>query len=142
MNTTRDAQSEKSAPSIWISGLLGGVLALIGVLALFGIAGLLNVPLQVGGGPPDWNTLVPLTAAQFIPAVIIPALAATALYALLRQIFRQRANRIFQIIALVALLLSFGGPWGLAVSAVNKIFLALMHVVTAAAIVWALTLRK
>lgn len=142
MNTAKVAGSENTGrPNLWISGVLGGGLALAGVLILWGIAGLLGIPLQVGG-PPDGNTLVPLTAAPIIPAVLVPALIATAYYALLRRIFKGRASRIFQVTALMALLLSFGGPLSLAVSPVNKVFLALMHLVTATAIVWALTLRR
>jgi len=142
MNTTLVAQPEKSTPNLWISGLLSGAIALIGVLVLFGIARLLDVPLQVAGGPPGQSPLIPMAVRQIFVALLIPALAATVLYALLRRIFKGRANRIFQVVALIALLLSFGGPLSLAVSAVNKIFLVLMHLVTAAAIVWALVLRK
>ena len=109
---------------------------------LFGIARLLDISLQVGGGPPDWNTIIPLTVAGLIPPTFVPAIVATVLYALLRLFSKQRASRIFQVVAVVALLISFGGPFSLTVSTVNKITLALMHLVTATAIVWALTVRK
>ena len=109
---------------------------------LFGIARLLDISLQVGGGQPDWNTIIPLTVAGLIPPTFVPAIVATVLYALLRLFLKQRARRIFQVVALVAMLLSFGGPLSLDVSTANKMILALMHLATAAAIVWALTLRK
>jgi hypothetical protein len=142
MNTTEVAQTGKPAPKLWISGLLGGALALIGSLVLFGIARLLGIPLLVAGGPPGQSLPAPLTALQIIVAVLVPALAATGMYALLRRVYKQRASRIFQVVALIVLLLSFGAPLSQDVSTDNKIILALMHLVTAAAIVWALTLRK
>ena len=142
MNTPLETQSERSTSNIWISGLIGWALAFVGVSTLFGITRLLDIPLQVGGGPPDWTTLIPLMVAGLIPPTLVPAIVATVLYALLRLFSKQRASRIFQVVAVVALLISFGGPFSLTVSTVNKITLALMHLVTATAIVWALTVRK
>jgi hypothetical protein len=132
---------EQPTKNIWLSGLLGGALAFVGVLILFIIARLFGVSLQVGA-PPDWTSLVSLPATQLFFATIIPAVVATLLYAVLRLIFKQSAARVFQVIALILLLLSLGGPLSLAVNPVNKIILALMHVVTALSIIWALTLRK
>ena len=142
MNTTDVVYSEKSAPNVWISGLIGGALALVLALALLVVAGLLGISLQVSFGPPGSSPLIPLTAAQIIPTVLVPTLVATVFYAVLQRFFPQRASRIFQIIAVVILLLSFGGPLSLAIPTVSKIFMALMHIATAVAIVWALTLRK
>lgn len=142
MNTTEVAQPGKPAPNLWISGLLGGALALIGSLVLFGIARLVGISLLAASGPPGQSLPAPLTAVQIIVAVVVPALVATGIFALLRRVFKQRANRIFQVVALIVLLLSFGGPLSQDVSTANQIILALMHLVTAAAIVWALTLRK
>jgi len=141
MNTSLETQSERSTSNIWISGLIGWALAFVGVLILFGTARLFGVTLQVGT-PPDWTTLIPLPIAQLISATFVPAAVATVLYVILRLVFKYNATRIFWVIAVIALLLSFGGPLSLAVSTVNKIILALMHVVTTVAIVWALTLRK
>jgi hypothetical protein len=63
-------------------------------------------------------------------------------YALLRGFFNHRAKRIFQILALILLLLSLGAPFSLAIEMANKVILAAMHLVTGAAIIWALTLHK
>jgi hypothetical protein len=142
MNTTMVSESKTTVPNKWVSGLVGGAIALIGSLALWVIARLLGISLLVASGPPGQSPPAPLSAGQIIIVVAISALAATAVFALLRRIFDQRANRIFQVIAVVVLLLSFGGPLSLPVSAANKIVLGLMHLVTGASIVWALTLRK
>jgi hypothetical protein len=142
MSTTLAAQSEKSAPNVWISGLLGGALAFAGSLVIYGIARLLGIPLQVAVGPPGQSPLLPLGVGLIFFAVLVPTLAAMAVYALLRRFFEQRANRIFQFVALAFLLLSLGGPLSLPISAANQIVLMLMHLVSAVAIVWALTLRR
>jgi hypothetical protein len=142
MNINSVSMTEKTAPDLWMSGLLGGVVALAGTLTLYGIAGLLGIPLQVRVGPPNASPLIPLALAQVVATVIMTAVGATALYAGLRRIFKERARRIFQVVAAAVLILSFGAPLSLAASPANTIFLALMHVVTAAAIIWALTLRE
>ena len=141
MNTNSVSMPEKSAPDLWMSGLLGGVVGLAGTLALYGIAGLLGIPLQVRVGPPNASPLIPLSLAQVVATVIMAAIGATALYAGLRRIFEERARRIFQVVAAAVLIVSFGAPLSLAASPANTILLALMHVVTAAAIIWAMTLR-
>ena len=142
MNTNSVSMPEKSAPDLWMSGLRGGVVGLAGTLALYGIAGLLGIPLQVRVGPPNASPLIPLSLAQVVATVIMAAVGATALYAGLRRIFEERARRIFQVVAAAVLILSFGAPLSLAASPANTILLSLMHVVTAAAIIWALTLRE
>jgi len=141
MNTTNNSQSENATPNIWLSGLIGGALAFVSVLILFAVARLLGVTLLVGA-PPDQTALVPLTAIQLMLFTFIPAVIATVLYAVLRLILKQNATRIFQVIAVIILLLSLGGPLSMSVSVANKIILVLMHIMTALSIVWALTLRK
>lgn len=142
MNTNSVSMTERTAPDLWTSGLLGGVVALAGTLALYVIAGLLGIPLQVRVGPPNASLLIPLALAQVVATVIMAAVGATVLYAGLRRIFKERARRIFRVVAAALLILSFGAPLSLAASPANTISLALMHIVTAAAIVWALTLRE
>jgi hypothetical protein len=142
MSTTLEAQTDKPTPNPWVSGLIGGALAFVGSLVLYGIARLLGIPLQVGMGPPGQNPPVPLGVGQILIVVLVATLAATLIYVLLRRFFMQRADRIFQYLSLVVLLLSLGGPLTLPVSVANKVILALMHLVSAAAIVWGLTLRR
>ena len=136
------AQLDKPAPNLWISGLLGGTMAFVGSLALWVIARLFEIPILIAMGPPGQNPPVPLSPVQILIVVVISALAATVFYALLRRFFNHRARRIFQILALILLLLSLGAPFSLAVPATNQVVLVLMHLVTGAAIIWALTLRK
>jgi hypothetical protein len=142
MNTTMVSQSEKPRSNFWISGLIGGGLGFFGSLALLVLAGLLGIPLLVASGPPVQSPLLPLGVGQIFVAILIPALGATLFYALLRRVFNERADWIFQVVALAALLFSLGGPLSLPISAANKLILVLMHLVTGSAIIWALSLRK
>jgi hypothetical protein len=142
MTTTLTGQADRSGSNLWISGLVGAALALTGSLALYGIARLAGIPLLISIGPPGQNPAMPLLIAPVFVTVAITSLGATAVYALLRQFFGERARRIFQVIALFVLLLSFGAPLSQDVSLANQVILALMHLASAAAIVWALTLRR
>jgi hypothetical protein len=142
MNANVIERPVKSPANLWLSGLLGGAVGLVGSLAIYGIARLLDLPLLVSMGPPGQSAPVPMAAGQIIIVVLTAALAATVSYALLRRFFGPRAQRIFQIVALVVLLLSFGAPMTQAVSTINKLLLALMHLVTGIAIVWALAWRR
>jgi hypothetical protein len=142
MKPTVAGKLEKPASHLWISGLVGIALAFVGSLALWVIARLLGIPLLIAMGPPGQNSPVPLSPVGILIVVVISALAATVFYALLRRFFNHRARRIFQILALILLLLSLGAPFSLAVPATNQVVLVLMHLVTGAAIIWALTLRK
>ena len=140
MTTFTHTQSRSLNP-LFLSGLLGWIAALAGSLAVAGVAALLGVQLQIAA-PPDMQIAVPLTLPPILFATLIPAVGATVLFGLLNRFAGKNAARIFQIIALVFILLSFGGPFGLPVAGNVKVFLAAMHVVAGGALIWALTLRQ
>ena len=83
---------------------------------------------------PDNTTLLPLSIGQLLGASIVPALAAAVLLAILGR-FVKRPFPLFQIIAAIVFLLSFGGPLSLPIGGAEKAVLAVMHLVTAVAIV-------
>lgn len=122
---------------LWWVALVAGVAAFIVNLILFLIAQSLGLSLMVSQ-PADPNTLVPLSMGPILGASIVPAIAAAILLAILGR-FLARPLRIFQIIAVVFLLLSFGGPFSLPVETSTKVVLGVMHVVTAVAIVGTLS---
>jgi len=121
---------------LWV-GPVAAVAAFVAVVVVFGIAGLFGVPLEVMA-PPTYETLSPMEVSFIAQATIPPAIGATILLAILGR-FTRRPFLIFQIVAAVFLLLSFGGPLSLPVSGLVKLVLAIMHVVAASAIVGVLS---
>lgn len=80
-----------------------------------------------------------LTIVPVIMASIIGALGGTAAFAALAR-FTRRPITLFRIIAAVVLVLSFVSPFGIPGAPVAMIVaLELMHIVSAAVVVWALT---
>ena len=77
---------------------------------------------------------MPVTIGQLLAASIVPALAAAVLLAILGR-FVKRPFPLFQIMAIIVLLLSFGGPLNLPIGGAEKALLAVMHLVTAFAII-------
>lgn len=119
---------------LWWVALAAGVTAAIGNLIVFVVAqNLFGLSLMIPQSPGN-TTLVPLTIDPILGASIIPAIGAAVLLAILGRLVK-RPFRIFQIIAVIVLLLSFGGPLNLPIGGVEKVALAVMHVVTAVAIV-------
>jgi hypothetical protein len=121
---------------LWV-GPLAAVAALVADVVILGIARWFGVPLEVMA-PPAYATLSPMEVSFIAQAAIPPAIGATILLAILGR-FTRRPFFIFQAIAAVFLLLSFGGPLSLPVSGTVKLVLALMHVVTAGVIVGVLS---
>jgi len=121
---------------LWV-GPMAAVAAFVAVVVVFGIAGLFGVPLEVMA-PPTYETLSPMEVSFIAQATIPPAIGATILLAILGR-FTRRPFLIFQIIAAVFLLLSFGGPLSLPVSGVVKMVLGLIHIVAAGTIVGVLS---
>lgn len=91
------------------------------------------------------NVTVPngqvLGLAAVITMTVLPTLLGAIVYAILGAIGRiRRPVTVFRILALGLLLLSFWSPFSIAgASAGLIVFLELMHVAAAAAIVWSLT---
>lgn len=71
-------------------------------------------------------------------ATIVPTIGAVVLLALLNR-FTARPRRIFRIIAVVALLLSLGGPLSVGAPLSVTLTLVAMHILTAAIITGVLT---
>jgi len=122
---------------LWWGALVAAVAAFAAAVVLFGIAGLFGVPLEVMA-PPTYETLSPMEVSFIAQATIPPAIGATILLAILGR-FTRRPFLIFQIVAAVFLLLSFGGLLSLPVSGAVKIVLGLIHIVAAGAIVGVLS---
>jgi hypothetical protein len=139
MTTLPQSQSRSTNPLL-LSGLLGWIAALTGSLAVAGVAALLGIQLQIAVAP-NMQTAIPLTLLPILFATLIPSVGATVLFGLLNRFAGKNAPRIFQIIALVLMVLSLGAPFGLPVAGSVKIFLAVMHIVAGGALIWALTLR-
>jgi hypothetical protein len=118
---------------LWWVALAAGATAFVGNLIVYFIAqNLLGLSLMMPQFP-DNTTLVPLAIGNILGASIVPAIGAAVLLAVLGR-FVNRPFRIFQIVAAVFLLLSFGGPLSLAIGGTEKVFMAAMHVVTAVSI--------
>jgi len=122
---------------LWWVALVAGVSAFVGALIVFGIARAFNVPLAVFA-PPTYEALSPLEVSFIAQATFPPAIGAAILLLILGR-FTRRPILIFQIIAMLFLLLSFGGPLSLPVSGLVKLVLATMHIVVAVTIVGVLS---
>ena len=86
-------------------------------------------PYQGTGSP-----AMPLPISFVIVASALPAIAAALLLAILDRLTR-RALRIFMIVGLIFLLMSFGGPLSISAGLSTKVALGVMHVVAAAIII-------
>lgn len=117
---------------VYLAPLAGLIAAVINV-ALFLIG------LSTGAIPGDFiipNAGQPLSAMPMIVASIFPALAAGGVLAVLNR-FTKNPLRIFNIISLILLVLSFASPFSVPNMPMGMvIILELMHVVVAAAVVY------
>ncbi|MFZ5814208.1 MAG: DUF6069 family protein [Bacillota bacterium] len=120
-------------PVTFRQGLLAGLLTTLLNLAVWAVARYaLGVSFQVPTPPAmemgDFNPLF------IVIASLPPALLAPPVYNLVRRI----SPNAFLVLALVILLLSFAMPFGLLAAAdmATKLTLNLMHVVSAAGILW------
>jgi hypothetical protein len=141
MMTTPTQSQTRSTNPLFLSGLLGWIAALAGSLIIAGVTDLLGVQLEIVA-PPDMQTAVPLTLTPILFATLVPSIGATIFFGLLTRFTGKNAIRIFQIVAVVFMLLSLGGPFVSPVALSSKLALAAMHVVAGGALIWALTLRK
>ena len=85
------------------------------------------------------NGQMPITLSMVATMSVLGAFAATLVYALVGR-FARRPVLVFRIVAALALLLSFGGPFSIAGAPAAMIAtLLLMHVIAATVIVGVLT---
>jgi Family of unknown function (DUF6069) len=118
---------------VWRVGLLAAAVAVGGSLLVYGLARAVGVslvmPLQPGAEP----ALLP--AGMVILKSVLGAAAGTVAFSLLGR-FVTRGVLVFQIVGVVFLLLSFGGPLSLAATgAATKATLLLMHTIAGASII-------
>lgn len=130
---------ERQHRPIWQAGLVALVLAAIGNSILYSIC-------YVTGVIP-WNMLSPGRGVSLNPGLVISvsiggAIAGTLIYALISRM-SDEPDRVFRWTALVILVLSFGAPLMMERFTPDlTIALDFMHVVVAAATVWALTIWR
>ncbi len=86
------------------------------------------------------SAAAPLPVAFVIVASMLGALAAALLLAVLGRMTR-RPLRIFQIVGITFLIVSFGGPLSLPVGLPTKLVLSAMHIMAAVIIIAGLTIR-
>jgi hypothetical protein len=84
------------------------------------------IPLDESG-----SHLSPMPAIMIVMATLIPGVVATILFGLLIR-FTRRPATIFLSVSVTAIILSFGGPFGLpSATSQSKILLSSMHVIAA-----------
>ena len=125
--------------SIWQAGVVAILLAAIGNSTLYSICYITGVI--------PWNMLSPGRGVSLNPGLVISvsiggAIAGTLIYALLVRT-TSNPDRVFRWTALVILVLSFGAPLMMERFTPDlTVALDLMHVLVAAATVWALTIWR
>lgn len=116
-------------------GLLAALVAAAANVALYIVA------MAAGAMPQDVvvNGQGPITLPMVVTASVLGAVGGTVVYAIIGR-FTRRPVRVFWVVAVVALVLSFGGPFTIAGAPAAMIAtLLLMHMVAAAVVVGLLT---
>jgi hypothetical protein len=117
------------------AGLLAALVAAVANAAVYLVAA------AAGTMPQDVvvNGQGPITLPMVATMSVLGAVAGTVVYALVGR-FARRPVRVFRVVAAVALVLSFGGPFTIAGAPAAMIAtLLLMHVVAATVVVGLLT---
>lgn len=120
---------------------LGAGVAVAGNLALLLIANLSGIPLTVMAGPPGPDALI--TTVGPVPVIVssvLPALFAALIYLVLTKI-SAKGRQIFIAVAVVVFLVSLLPIFAQPLTPAGMAILALMHLVAAAGITWALVSR-
>jgi MFS family permease len=124
---------------LWWASLLAGLGATVANVVVYFIAAAAGAIPQTVLVPTINNQPAPLTVLPVIINSFVPAIAAGVLLALLNR-FVRRPVRLFRIIAVVLLLVSFANPLTIPGAPLMMIIaLDLMHIVAAAIIVGVLT---
>ncbi|MCS6846196.1 MAG: DUF6069 family protein [Anaerolineae bacterium] len=135
------AESRTSFGTIAQAAALGAGIAVVGNLALLLIANLLSIPLTVMTGPPGPDAPVTtLGPAPVIVSSVLPALVGALIYRLLTKI-SAKGRQIFIAVAVVVFLVSLLPISAQPLTPAGMAILALMHLVAAAGITWALVSR-
>lgn len=119
-------------------GALGGALAVAANLLVYALARFaFGLELLMPPVPPS-SEQAPLLPFAVIFASFVPGLAAGGLYWLLSK-FIPQYRRVFLIVSVLFLLVSFGAPFSLPVAFATQITLNVMHLVAGVAIIGAIT---
>lgn len=138
--TTSTATKSRAVATgrLWWAGALAALLAsVVNLVIYFAFPAIFNFTLAI-----------PLSSSQpeqlpFIVVIVVTVLAslvATGLMALLK-LTTNRPVTIFRVVAAVILLASLGGPFSLPVALSIQLTLSVMHILTAAIIIYFLTVR-
>jgi hypothetical protein len=119
-----------------MAALIGGGIGVVGNSIIYVVARALGISFEIPMGGPD-APLMELPIFAVIISTVVPTIGAAIVLALLGR-FTKQPYRIFLIVSIVFLVLSFVTPLGLPLSLAGKLTLELMHVVAAAGIVWGL----
>ncbi len=139
MKTTLSSARVSLKKLLWVTPV-AAIAAFIGVTIVFYIARTIFGLMLILPLAPQYQTLGPLTLGDLAQATVPPAIGAGILLAILNR-FTSRPIRVFQWIAAIVLLVSFGGPLFLPpLETSTRIVLSMMHVVAAGAIVGVLSM--
>jgi hypothetical protein len=137
-NLDATAPTALSAAKVLPLAAIGGAAAAVANVAIALIApSIIGTALALPMNPSEPQNLQALPVFMVAIASFIPAFAAAGLLLLLSR-FVKNALQVFTIVAVVFLLLSFGGPMTLPVAIGMKLTLSLMHLVAGLLIVLAL----
>ena len=138
MTATASAQPTVPLRGALTAGLTGGlVAAVVNAVIFFAAQGLNGGPLVVEAGASPQ----PLSLVAVLLFSVLPGLVAGLIYWILAR-FTRRPARWFLVLSALVLVGFFFGPLGAASGAVAVWALELMHVGTAAPILWALLRRR
>ncbi len=118
-----------------LATLIGAMLGLIANLIVYFAARAAGFEF-LAPAPPT-NEPMPLPVVAVIVSTVVPAIGAAIILVFLNR-FSARPLRAFLIIAAVVLVISFAGPFTLPISFIERMILNVMHIIAAAAIIWAL----
>jgi hypothetical protein len=132
------SQSPSSFGRLAAAGAIAAIIAAVADVVVYSIARASGVSMVM---PYQWGqppAVLPISI--IVSTVVVAAVLATIAFGLLVK-FTLRGMRVFQIVSVPALLVSFAGPLSLAQTAVStKATLVAMHIVAAAGMVGALSL--
>ena len=132
------SQSRSSIGRLAAAGAIAAIIAAVADVVVYSIARASGVSMVM---PYQWGqppAVLPISI--IVSTVVVAAVLATITFGLLVK-FTLRGMRVFQIVSVPALLVSFAGPLSLTQTAGStKVTLMAMHIVAAAGMVAALSL--
>lgn len=118
--------------------LIATVIGVVDSMVVWGIATLFNIDILVPDGPGS-ETLTEITFGPMVFVVAVAAVAAGVFLWLLQGLVPDRALRLFQIVAVVVLLVSLLAPFQTEQSLAGQLALVTMHVLAGSAIIGTMT---